>query len=166
MILRLTCSWHPTAGCLWGTLGQAADCTRTSAQPAHWNALVYGLKEWVVIQPDTARDSTSRSQCSALPRARTSEDEFYARARETSCLGIIASLVQQGRFAALAPCTLHRRRLLRRQRFPAHDAVHPATRRHRVHTVRLQHAVLNRKLSVAVTHNFVCPDGKSSAATS
>ena len=152
----------------WLLVGHPGSGSRLHTDPPHtsaWNALVYGLKEWVVIQPDAARDSTSRSQCSALPRAATSEDAFYTRARETSASASlyrwfskdISRLWRHAHFTAAASCDASvSLRIMRFTQRPGDIVYIPCG---------WQHAVLNRRLSVAVTHNFVCPDGRSSATT-
>jgi hypothetical protein len=152
----------------WFLVGHAGSGSQLHTDPPHtsaWNALVYGLKEWVVIQPDSWHDSTSCSQHPALSRSQTSEDAFYMRTRQRSTSASlhrwfrkdVSQLWRHAHYTTSASCNaVGSSFTLRVMRFTqrAGDIVYIPH--------GWQHAVLNRCLSVAVTHNFVCPDGKSS----
>jgi hypothetical protein len=150
----------------WWLVGHAGSGSRLHADPATtsaWNALVFGAKEWVVIQPDQTVDQSLPTDHLSLPSVRCSVHDHYERMRD-----VAASTPLHRWFSKHVP------RLWRHARCAASNAQNfdivtsscaiPRIMRFTQRAGDIvyvpsgwQHAVLNTSLSVAVTHNFVCP---------
>jgi hypothetical protein len=151
----------------WLLMGHAGSGSRLHIDPQNtsaWNALVYGLKEWVIIQPVIAGDRPRGVSHLASPKdAPSFHQQIFARSASTPLNQWFAKNVpwlwRHAQCVAVSDSRPHSTRSLftpRMMRFLQHpgDIVYVPR--------GWLHAVINRSLSVAVTHNFVSPECKVS----
>lgn len=151
----------------WLLMGHAGSGSHLHVDPqltSAWNALVFGLKEWVVIQPVAAEDAphnvshpasphdvSSFHKCMRDHAASTPLNQWFAKNvprlwRHAQC--VAACDVRQS--SPRGQCIPRMMRFLQR---PGDVVYIPRG---------WLHAVLNRSLSIAVTHNFISPPCKVS----
>jgi histone arginine demethylase JMJD6 len=154
----------------WWLVGHAGSGSPLHADPvttSAWNALVFGTKEWVVVQPEQTEDHSLPMNHLSLPSVRCSGHEHYKRMREVAAstplhrwfskhvpwlwrhAKCVASFIRNrdvnhtiGASSSAIP------RMMRFTQRPGDIVYVPSG---------WQHAVLNTSLSVAVTHNFISP---------
>ncbi len=152
-----------------------ATCNARS-QTSAWNALAFGLKEWVAIEPDVTCNPSRQTQGHPPSSATTPDDASYLSgvnlagmraavggeplhrwfSRQVPRLWAHARCVaSSGVCCSSSSCSNSSTgsipRMMRFTQLPG-DIVHIPC--------GWQHAVLNRCLSVAITHNFVAPESR------
>ena len=148
----------------WLLLGHAGSGSRLHADPpttSAWNALVFGRKEWVVVQPDALQHEPQQAQDAPRALAQSSGAAYHQRMLEDASSAPlyrwfskhVPRLWHHARCNALSGIDVASGggsppRMMRFTQRPG-DVVHIPS--------GWLHAVLNRSLSVAVTHNFISP---------
>ena len=151
----------------WLLMGHAGSGSHLHTDPpltSAWNALAYGLKEWVVIQPVTTEDQQQPELHQALSAFNKRMLEraaaaplnrwFLKHVPRLWCHAQCVASADSGRCSASGEratqtTVQHTPRMMRFLQRPG-DIVYIPT--------GWLHAVLNRSLSVAVTHNFIFPE--------
>ncbi len=158
---------HPAHSNRWLLMGHAGSGSQLHVDPLRtsaWNALVYGLKEWVVIQPLVMED---RPHGDPHPFSPDDMSLFYQRLHDRASSTPLNrwftnNMPRLWRHALCVaaygshPCSTHGRFIPRMMRF----VQRPGDIVHIPHG--WLHAVLNRSLSVAITHNFIHPESNLS----
>jgi hypothetical protein len=146
----------------WFLVGHAGSGSRLHIDPAQtsaWNALAFGLKEWVIFEPEIPLHSSS---CHPSSPGLSSADSFYDSFRRTAAstplhrwFRMQVSLLWQharcvtGSRGGSAVDISSTPRMMRFTQLPGDLIYIPCG---------WQHAVLNRCLSIAITHNFYAPE--------